>query len=70
MDWRKITSEYFEKFEESAGVPFDGFPDEDTEREYLQTLQTCIDTEQPLTNEQRKRFFPSEFEETDPDTVI
>lgn len=70
MDWRKITSDYYEKFEESAGVPFEGFPDEETEHEYLETLQACIDNGKPMTLEQRKRFFPLEQEPPDEDTFL
>jgi len=62
MNWRDITSIYREKFKESAGVPFDGFPNEEIEKEYLQTLQNCIEIGKPMTLTQRKYFFPLEYE--------
>ncbi len=60
MDWRKVMRDYEEIFKESTEIPWDGFPDEKTEREYLETLQACIDTGKPLTPEQRTYFFPLE----------
>lgn len=63
MDWREVIIKYVDTFEESAGVPFDGFPDEETEMEYLRTLQACIEAGTPMTLEQRKRFFPLEYED-------
>jgi hypothetical protein len=68
MNWRELTNAYYERFEESVGVPFGGFPDEKTEREYLETLEQCLELGKPLTQEQRKRFFPLEFQDIPAET--
>lgn len=70
MNWRKTILDYNKKFNESAGCPFDGFPDDKTEREYFEMLQICVETGKPLTPEQRKRFFPSEHQDIPADTYI
>jgi hypothetical protein len=69
MNWREIFSRYLECFGESAGVPFEGFPDEKTEREFFETLEVCLAERKPLAQEQRNRFFPLEFEDVPSDTA-
>ena len=58
MDWRKILVNYYEKFGENIGIPWNGFQDEETGIEYWKTLQYCIDAGIPITDEQRSKYFP------------
>ena len=58
MDIIAIMGAYYDKFGYNPGIPWNGFPDEETEKEYWETLQKCIDTGIPLTKKQLDRFHP------------
>jgi len=61
MCWKKLLLDYADMFGEQIGIPWEGFPERDIELAYWDTLQECIETGVPITDDQRKRFFP-EFE--------
>lgn len=69
MNYRELSLAYREKFEESAGIPWGGFPSREIGKEYLNALAECIEKGEPLTLEQRKYFFPLEYEDVHADML-
>ncbi|MDR2899733.1 MAG: hypothetical protein LBU94_05425 [Clostridiales bacterium] len=61
MDDKKIMLDYYDGFEESAGCPLGCFPNEETETEYFNALQQCLETGKSLSDEQRRKYFPHEI---------
>jgi hypothetical protein len=52
-----------ERIGECVYIPWDGFPDEETKNAFFEAIEVCIERDEPLTEEQRRRFFPLEFME-------
>jgi hypothetical protein len=62
MRMADILKAYDNLFENNPGIPWGGFKNNDEQLAYWETLQECIRTKTPLTNEQKNRFFP-DFED-------
>ena len=56
MNTNELLMAYRIKFKRSAGLPFHGFRDQKKAKEYWDTIQKCLDTGVPLTQEQRFDF--------------